>query len=104
MKSIKIDGCEVVDAVRTTTDGMGKKNLYKLLEEIRSGDSLQVAHIKDKKYRVKSGTKDGVMEVPENITKLGLLVFFEYLKKEPRSCRGCYLSKSDSCPKIFLDL
>ncbi len=78
MKNIKIDGCEVVDLVRTTTDGMNKKRLYKLLGEIRSSDSLcdiDIAHINDKKYHVKNGTKEGVMEVPENITKLGLLVF-----------------------------
>lgn len=106
MKNLNIGGCEIVDVVRTTTEGLAKRNVYKLLREMKSSDgsNLKVVHVKDKKYRVENGAKHGIMEVPENITKLGLLVFFEYLKKNPRSCEGCCLSKGNSCPKIFLDL
>jgi len=98
-KSIKAGNCEVLNAVKTTSDGLKKDSLCKLLETLRSESKhvVEVNHIRDKKYYIKYKKNEGIIEIPEEITKIGLCVAIEYLKTRAGICNYCAALKGGNC-------
>lgn len=94
--------CSVAQTIEAACDGLSKNNLCKLLEDLKNKNmsKIEVSHIKDKIFYFKNKNKEGFVEIPEAITKLGLNIMVEYLAKNPKLCDSCSLfGKKDMCPK-----
>ncbi|MEK7069782.1 MAG: hypothetical protein AAB818_02425 [Patescibacteria group bacterium] len=101
-KIVISNDCGVVRAIETVCVGFNKKTLSKLWEDlnIKNANKIEISHVKDKVYYIKNKNKEGLIEIPEIITKLGLNIMFEYLAKNPKLCDNCSLfGKKDICPK-----
>lgn len=106
-KRVKIkvnSGCNLLEAIQTATRGLNENNLRGILRDLRlrGGSSVEVTHIKDKKYYVKYEKNAGIIEVPEEVTKIGLLIAGEYLRNRSNIC-NCCLFKGNKCLRtLFL--
>lgn len=101
-KIVVSNDCGVVQAVETVCVGFKKKTLSKLWHDlkVKNANKIEISHIRDKVYYIKNKDKEGFIEIPEIITKLGLSIMFEYLTKNPKLCDACSLfGKKDACLK-----
>lgn len=101
-KIVVSSDCKVVQSVETVCGGFSKNALFGLWNDLKAKNTerIEIKHIKDKIYFFKNKNKEGLVEIPEMITKLGLNIMFEYLAKNPKLCDKCSLfGKKDSCPK-----
>ena len=97
--------CGVVRAIETVCVGFNKKTLSKLWEDlnIKNANKIEISHVKDKVYYIKNKNKEGLIEIPEIITKLGLNIMFEYLAKIQNFVTTVlFLGKKTYVQSIFL--
>lgn len=96
-------GCSVAKAVSTTIDGCGSKACV-VLEKLRNknkNNNVELSFLHDRKYYVKCNGKEGVIDIPQEINTLGLLLMIEYLNRSQIICNTCMCSKKRNCPKTL---
>ena len=96
--------CSAVDAVKTTVNGCGSK-VCVVLEELRKknkNNNVELSFLHDRKYYVKCNGKEGIIDVPQEISTIGLLLMMEYLNRSPIICSTCKAClKKGQCPKTL---
>ena len=101
-KVVVSNDCGVMRTIEGVCFGFNKKAISRLWEDLntKNANKIEISHIKDKVYYIKNKNKEGLIEIPEVITKLGLSIMFMYLAKNPKPCKECCLFKQkDACPK-----
>lgn len=98
-------GCNAAEAVKTTFDGYASSKICFLLKELRKkskNNNVELYFLDDGKYHVKCNGKEGVIDIPQEITTMGLMLMMEYLNRSPIVCSTCKICLNEEyCPKTF---
>jgi len=96
-------GCVAADAVKTTVDGCSGK-ICSILEELKKSknNNVELSFLNDRKYYVKYNGREGIIDVPQEISTIALLLLMEYLNRSPIICSTCKLCLQKwQCPKTL---
>ena len=97
--------CSAADAVNTTINGYGGGQICILLKKLREknkNNKVELSFLHNRKYYVKCNGKEGIIDVPQEISTIGLLLMMEYLNRSPLICSTCKVClKKMECPKTL---
>ena len=97
-------GCSAADVVKTTVNGCSSK-ICVILEELRDKNkknNVELSFLHDRKYYIRCKGKEGIIDVPQEISTTGLLLMMEYLNRSPIICSTCKVClKEGQCPKTL---
>ena len=96
--------CSAADAAKTTINGCGSKAcaVLKELRKKNKENNVELSFLHDRKYYVKCNGKEGIIDVPQEISTMGLLLMMEYLNRSPIVCSTCRVClKTGQCPKTL---
>src|SRR3989338_8511392 len=97
-------GCAAADAVKTTIDGCGNK-ICSILEKLKKkskNNNVELSFLDGRKYHIKCNGKEGIIDIPQEISTIALLLLLEYLNRNPAICSTCKTClKKVECPKTL---
>ena len=98
-------GCAAVEAVKTTVEGCSKNKICFLLEELKKkskNNNVELSFLNGRKYHIKCNGKGGIIDIPQEISTIALLLMMEYLNRSPIICSTCKLCLQEGqCPKML---
>lgn len=98
-------GCSAAETVETTINGCSSSKICFLLEELRKkskNNNVELSFLGDGKYHVKCNGKGGIIDIPQKITTMGLMLMMEYLNRSPITCSTCKICLNEEhCPKTL---
>ena len=97
--------CAAVEAVKTTVEGYSKNKICFLLGELKKkskNNNVELSFLNGRKYHIKCNGKEGIIDIPQEISTIALLLIMEYLNRSPIICSTCKLClKKVECPKTL---
>lgn len=98
-------GCGAADVVKTILEGFSNSKICVLLKELRDrskNNNVELFFLDDRKYHVRCNEEEGIIDVPQEITTMGLMLMMEYLNRSPLICNTCKVCfKKVECPKTL---
>ena len=98
-------GCVAADAVNTTINGCGNNQICALLGELKKKskkNNVELSFLDGRKYHIKCNGKEGIIDIPQEISTIALLLLLEYLNRNPAICSTCKTClKKVECPKTL---
>ena len=97
--------CAAVEAVKTTVEGYSKNKICFLLGELKKkskNNNVELSFLDGRKYHIKCNGKEGIIDIPQEISTIALLLMMEYLNRSPVVCSTCKIClEKGGCPKTL---